>query len=213
VLIIKSQNVNIDRRSQVEYDMNTVFLRNGLMMATIGSACLASAYQLKVGDKSPDFSAVSMSGRRLYLKDLQEQGPVFLYFVRDGESPCSQETPYIERMLKSYGATRSNWYGVLNSKDDQVRAFMAEYSPSFRVLKDEDMSMVHALGIRNAPTVVQIGAHGKVLHVWRGFSGTNLNEMNLAMAKANHQKASQLDFSQAPSTTIYGVDFQPMIVK
>ena len=101
-------------------------------------------------------------------------------------------------------------YGVINTRDDRTRSFMAEFKPSFRILRDEDMSIVHALGVMNSPTVVQISTHGKIMNVWRGFGADKLKDINKAVAKANRKPVASIDFSKAPATTQFGVNYSPL---
>ncbi len=174
------------------------------LASTLGCLCNA---QVKVGDPSPKFSALSMDGKRLFLKDLENEGPIFLYFLRDGDAVARKETAYIKQIVKAYTPSRSNWYAVINGREDRARSLAAEYALPFRILRDEDLSAVHAFGIQNSPAVVQISHTGKILGIWRGFSGYRLKAINKAAASVNRRKIHSIDFSSTPSTTEYGLDY------
>ena len=188
--------------------MNIHWLRLSTFLIAAGFATSAMAFQAKVGLPSPKFSALSMDGKRLFLGDLQSEGPIFLYFMRDGDPTTRLETTYIERIVRSYVPSRANWYAVVDGKADRMRSVAAEYNLPFRMLRDEDLSVVHAFGIQNSPAVVEISSDGKVMNIWKGYSGYRLKAINKATAAINHRKLQYIDFSQTSSTTIYGVDYQ-----
>jgi len=188
--------------------MTTLRLRLSTLLIAAGLISSASAFQAKIGLPSPKFSAVSIDGKRLFLGDLQNEGPIFLYFMRDGDPTTRLATTYIERIVRSYVPSRANWYAVVDGRADRMRSVASEYNLPFRMLRDADLSVVHAFGIQNSPAVVEIGSDGKVMNIWKGYSGYRLKAINKATAEINYRKVRHIDFSKTPSTTIYGVDYQ-----
>ena len=148
-----------------------------------------------------------MSGKQLFFKDMQTGGPVFVYFIRDGDSISQRTTEYINQIIKAYGASRTTFYGVVNDREDRSRSYMAEANPAFRLERDENLSAVKAFGVTTSPTIFEFSSKGLITHVWKGFSGVNLSEINNAYAKASRKSVQTIDFSGAPSTAQYGVDY------
>ena len=186
--------------------MNTTASRIGLAAAALVTVCATASAEVKVGDKVPSFSVTSMEGKQQFFKDLQS-GPTFLYFIRDGDSVCQQETSYVNKMVAAYGGTRSTWYAVINAKLDRARSFKAEQSPVLRLVRDEDASAARAFGLTSGPAVIEIDNRGRVKNVWHGFSAVNLKEINSAFAAANRVPMKWMDFTKAPGVTMFGTDY------
>ena len=149
-----------------------------------------------------------MGGKEILYKDMKASGPLFLYFIRDGDSVCQEETDYISKIAGAYGATRATWYGILNAREDRARSFQAEHNPAFRLVRDEYLKAVHAFGVLSAPTIIQVSSRGSIVHIWHGYSAASLNEINKAFATVNRKPVQALDFSRAPAVTMYGVGYQ-----
>jgi len=148
-----------------------------------------------------------MSGKQVFFKDMQTGGPLFIYFIRDGDSVSQQSTSYINRIIRTYGASRTTWYGFVNARLDRARAFQAESDPAFRLERDENLSATIGFGVTNSPTVLEYDGNGKLINIWKGFSAVNLKGINMAVAEASHKKLKDIDFTKAPSTVKFGVDF------
>jgi peroxiredoxin len=193
--------------------MRTNWHQLGLTLS-ISAALTAVAFgQTKVGDVAPDFSVTSMSGKQLFFKDMHSGGPTFIYFLRDGDSVCQQATGYIDKIISSYGTTRSTWYGILNAKEDRARSFQAEFNPPFRLTRDSGLVASRAFGVSSGPAVIQFDSKGVVVNVWKGFSSANLKSINEAAASANHKKVRWIDLSKAPDTAQYGVDYETTTIR
>jgi peroxiredoxin len=184
----------------------TLFGTLGLVVAASLLSRRASA-QLKIGDPAPSFSVTNLGGRQLFWKDLQTGGPVFVYFIRDGDSVSQQTTSYINKIIKGYGTTRSTWYGIINAQVDRTRSFMAETNPAFRMERDGNMSAVKAFGVVSAPAVFEFDEQGILINTWRGYSAVNLQSINEAMAKAEKQTALAMKFHRAPSVARTGENY------
>jgi len=188
--------------------MRTNWKSRAFFAAGIGIACSGIGFaQIKGGDPIPKFSVTSMGGKQMFFPDLATGGPLFIYFIRDGDTVSQQTTSYINKMIRSYGKSRATWYGIVNVKADRGMSFEAEADPAFRLELDEDMSAMKAFELSNAPAIFEIGGDGTVLNAWRGFSGVNLKAINRAMAEASHKSLHNIDFSAAPSRARYGQDF------
>jgi len=189
--------------------MKQILKRSAVFVAALGFAGSVMVYgwQVKIGTHAPDFSVTSMSGKQMFFQDMQTGGPVFVYFIRDGDGVSQQTSSYINKIVRAYGDSRSTWYGIINAREDRARSFQAETDPAFRLERDENMSATKVLGVTSAPTVLQFSGKGLLMHTWKGFSELNLKEINKAYARASHKTIQDVDFSAAPSTAKYGNDY------
>jgi len=167
----------------------------------------ALGFQSKIGDPVPSFSVTSMGGKQVFLKDMQTGGPIFLYFVRDGDGVSQQNTTYINSMIRAYGKSRVTWYGIVNAREDRARSFQAETNPAFQLERDENLAAVKAFSLTNGPAVFEISRRGTLMNVWRGYSATNLKSLNSEMARVSRKPTQMLDFTTAPATAQFGSNF------
>ncbi len=176
------------------------------ILACVALAGTAGAQGL-VGKDAPAFSVMSSEGKRVFLKDLLGERPIFLFFINDRDAVSSQAAPYIHRIIRTYSPGKSRWFGVMNSRADRARSWNAQFNAPYRLFMDEDLTMVRQFQVENSPTVVMISPEGKVVREWRGFSGYWLKDLNRAVAQANGQKFKYIDFNRTPSTTRYGANY------
>ncbi|HEY0866439.1 MAG TPA: redoxin domain-containing protein [Fimbriimonas sp.] len=177
------------------------------IVALAGLSCLGSAQSWQFGDPAPEFSLMSTEGKRLFLRDLQNNGPIVLYFIRYGDAVNNQAAPWIHRIIKTYVPGRAKWYGVITEKRDRADSWQAEFNPPYRLLLDPEYQAVRAFKIESSPAIVLIGADGKIVKEWQGYSGYWLKDLNHYMARVNDSKFKYIDFNSTPSTTRYGAEF------
>jgi hypothetical protein len=159
------------------------------------------------GDRPLGFSAMSMTGKRMFIRDLVANGPAFLVFVRHGDGVSNQFAQQLSRIQKAYGPGKTKWYGILNADPSRANSWIAEFNPSYEVLMDRELSLVQLYGVESAPAVVLIGEDGRIIREWMGYSGYWLKDMNLAIAKAEGVPPKKIDFSMTPSSTRYGARY------
>jgi peroxiredoxin len=167
----------------------------------------APAQSWQAGDQAPEFSLMSTEGKRLFLRDLQNNGPIVLYFIRYGDAVNNQAAPWIHRIIRSYVPGRAKWYGVIPEKEDRASSWQAEFNPPYRLLLDPELEATRLFKIESSPAIVLIGADGRIVKEWQGYSGFWLKDLNSYMAKVNDSKKKRIDFSRTPSVTRYGVPF------
>jgi hypothetical protein len=192
--------------------MKKISIRLGVLASALTVACTAVAFgtQTKTGDPAPSFSVTSMGGRQVFFKDMQTGGPIFIYFIRDGDPVTQQMTSYINKIIRSYGKSRSTWYGILNTQMERARSYQAETMPAFRLERDENMAAVKAFAVVSSPTVFEYDGNGMLMNIWKGYSAVNLKAINLAVSSASHKPVHEIDFTAAPSTLQFGLDYSPI---
>jgi|YelNatPaOPRAMG01_1025707.scaffolds.fasta_scaffold02052_20 peroxiredoxin Q/BCP len=93
---------------------------------------------LKIGEKAPDFTAVSDSGETITLSGKLKEGPVVLYFYPKDETPgCVAEAcTFRDRWeeIRSYGATV---LGVSSDSSESHQRFKKNRNLQFTLLSDE----------------------------------------------------------------------------
>ncbi|WP_227624934.1 peroxiredoxin family protein [Fimbriimonas ginsengisoli] len=168
----------------------------------------ATAQGVTVGSRPARFSAMTIDGRQIFIRDLRNQGaPFFLYFINDRDNLSSRASTEINRMVRGYGKSKAKWYAISNAPADRARSYVVEFKPPYQVLMDDHLSTIQAFGIQNAPAVVMIDREGKVAKIWKGFSGPMLKDLNRTVARVNGKRVRWYDFSRAPSVTTFGEPF------
>lgn len=183
-------------------------LHRALLLGLFAVAGLAGqTHDLKPGDKAPAFLATTLDGNRVAFQDLNQGGPVFLYFIREGDTVNTAASSYIHRIINAYMPARAKWFGVTDADEPHARAWLARYNTPYQLLMDRDRRMVHTFQVTSSPTVIEIGADGIIAGQWTGLSGDGMKKLNAAVASANGATARSIDLTGAPSTTEYGESY------
>lgn len=178
-----------------------------LPLVVLALAAVAVPQGWKPGDEAPKVSFVSPDGKRLFLKDLQNQGPFFLYFIRRDDPVSARMTTMVNRMIRAYTPARTKWYGVIDEGGSRMSSWVSENRPPYRVFADEDGTIRRAFKIESAPAIVMIDPEGKIVQEWAGYSGYWLKNLNSYLAQVNRTPMKKFDFSRTPSVTEHGRPF------
>lgn len=167
---------------------------------------LASGFQsLTLGEQAPEFFIPSIEGKRLSLKDLRQEGVVFLYFIRDGDPVNNEAMNTIHRMIRAYYPNdHAKFFGIINADQNRARSWNAEINPPYKLLLDPKLELVYKYKVESSPAIVQIDASGKIVREWQGFSGYWLKDLNGYLSKATRRPLQKFDFSKTPSVTQFG---------
>lgn len=177
----------------------------GLAVAVLAGG--ASAQALRAGSAAPAFSLTNSEGSILYLKDLQANGPFFLYFINPEDPTNALAVTYIDRIAGAYAPAKAKWYGVIAARQDRAQAWQSEINPPYQLYLDPDLTTVRTLHIQSSPTVMLIDASGHIVKEWDGLSATALKDLNRTVARINHAKAQTIDLTNAPATTRFGAQY------
>ncbi|HEV2380347.1 MAG TPA: thioredoxin-dependent thiol peroxidase [Terriglobia bacterium] len=133
---------------------------------------------LNIGDKAPDFSLVSDSGKKASLKDFRGQNLV-LYFYPKADTPgCTVEANQFRDASKELTKAKTNVVGVSADPPEALRKFRDKYQLNFPLLSDPDHKMLEAYGVwqeknmygKKSMGIVRttyiIGPEGKITHVF-----------------------------------------------
>ena len=87
---------------------------------------------IQVGDKAPDFSAITQDGKIIRLADyIGKRALVLFFYPRDGTPICTQENLCVSRFLRSICHSGAEVVGVSNDTEQRHREFAdtAGHSP------------------------------------------------------------------------------------
>ena len=108
---------------------------------------LQGAKLLKVGDRAPDFTAVTQDGTVVRLKDYVGRGPIVLYFYPKDDTPgCTKEACGIRDDFAEFKNLNATVFGVSFDTAANHQKFIAKYKLPFELLADTDKKISVAYG-------------------------------------------------------------------
>lgn len=102
---------------------------------------------LKIGDKAPNFSLFSDSGKTLNLSDFKG-GPLVLYFYPRADTPgCTREAHGFRDAQKQLEKLGAKVVGVSADSPEALAKFRDKYSLNFPLLSDPTHQALEAYGV------------------------------------------------------------------
>jgi len=133
---------------------------------------------LSVGDKAPDFSLLSDSGKKVSLKDFRGQNLV-LYFYPKADTPgCTVEANQFRDALRDLSKANARVVGVSADSPEALQKFRDKYQLNFPLLSDPEHKTLEAYGVwqeknlygKKSMGIVRttyiIGPDGRVTHLF-----------------------------------------------
>lgn len=106
---------------------------------------------LKPGQTAPTFDLPSADGDRVSLDALLADGPVVLYFYPADFTPgCTAQACMVRDLHSDLLAAGLRVVGISPQSPESHRRFAERYELPFRLLSDEDKSVIKAFGV-NGP--------------------------------------------------------------
>ncbi len=104
--------------------------------------------RLQVGDRAPDFSAVSSEGVTLRLSDfLGRRGLVLFFYPKDGTPVCTKEACSFRDSYEPFTKAGVEVIGVSGDGPEAHQAFKTRYKLPFPLISDADGSLRKAFGV------------------------------------------------------------------
>ncbi len=131
----------------------------------VGGCAPVAGVGSQKGSVAPDFSLLALDGGAGNLRDYRGR-TVILNFFATWCGPCRAEMPDLQAV---YSELRDEGLVVVGvnqgEKQDRVLAFAREFSLTFPILRDEDMSVGRKYGVRAFPTTFIIDSRGVIRNV------------------------------------------------
>jgi len=105
------------------------------------------AGELKVGDKAPDFSLPTESGKTVSLKSMRGKSVVLYFYPKDATPGCTMEACGFRDSKKAIEQADAVVLGVSLDGADSHKKFIEKYGLPFSLLCDEEASASKAYGV------------------------------------------------------------------
>jgi peroxiredoxin len=127
---------------------------------------------LAVGDKAPDFSAVSLLGGNVQLSEWQGK-PVVLRFWSTDCKYCRADTPIFNYYFDKYKkkGLRVVYVNTGQESTELVKAFVADLDIAFPVIKEGGQAIATQYNVKIVPQTIFISPDGVILTAILGGVG------------------------------------------
>ena len=102
---------------------------------------------LKVGEKAPEFTAVTDTGAEISLSSLRGKKVVLYFYPRDNTPGCTTEACDFRDRAEALAAKDAVVLGVSTDTVASHEKFKAKYDLPFTLLADPDKELVSAYGV------------------------------------------------------------------
>jgi peroxiredoxin Q/BCP len=100
--------------------------------------------ELEIGDKAPDFTLPSTSGKTVSLKSLKGKQVVLYFYPKDDTPGCTKEACDFRDSIKPIEKTNAVVLGVSTDNAGSHEKFTEKYGLPFTLLCDEDAKVAKA---------------------------------------------------------------------
>jgi len=133
---------------------------------------------LKIGDKAPDFSLLSDSGKKFSLKNLKGHKIILYFYPKDNTSGCTKEACDFRDSIKTFENKETVILGISKDSIESHKNFKSKYTLPFALLSDEEGQMVNDYGVWKEKsmygkkymgierTTFLIDEKGKIKEIW-----------------------------------------------
>jgi peroxiredoxin len=155
---------------------------------------------LQPGDQAPPFSLLGLNGTPWrYTADGK---PTLLIFLETDCPTCRLTLPYLNRLAQVFGGDSVNILGISQDGEEPTRALVEQFSVTFPVVIDRDLSVSRLYDPIAVPTLFLLDRAGTVARTQIGFDKKELNAIGAAMSRAlNREPLTIADaYDGAPET-------------
>ncbi|WP_437315207.1 peroxiredoxin [Sorangium sp. So ce385] len=150
---------------------------------------------VNVGDRAPDFSLESDSGKKVGLADFPGKTVVLYFYPKDDTPGCTREAQAFSAGLDAFAEAGAVVLGVSRDSVDRHRKFRDKYDLEVTLLSDPDLVAHNAYGAYGEKTMYGkkvtgtirstfiIGADRKVKHVFSGVKVDGHADAVLALVR------------------------------
>jgi peroxiredoxin len=157
---------------------------------------------------APGFGLKGTDGASYDLEALAKDGPLVLFFIKDG-CPCSSDAQrYFNRLHAAYGKD-VRFLGVIDGDNDRGRAWGQKNGTTFPLVADPDLAVIHAYKAESSAYVALIAKGGEIDHIYPGYSASMLAESGARIARLAGVAPRAIDASGAPDELLTGCSYAP----
>lgn len=103
---------------------------------------------LSTGDTAPDFTLPDHDGRKRSLRDLQDGGPLILYFYPADFTPgCTKEACDLRDLHTRILSAGLRVVGISPQSPESHKRFREQHALPFTLLSDEEKDVIRAYGV------------------------------------------------------------------
>ena len=131
-----------------------------------------------MGSESPDFSATDLHGEAVALSEFRDRKVVVMDFWAEWCGPCLMAMPKLQELHDEFEGQPLEILAVnLGETPEQIQSFIARKGYTFRVVPDQFHSIGDRFGVTGIPTMVVVGADGRVKRIRVGYSGGSMDQL------------------------------------
>lgn len=161
------------------------------LSALLAVATVTPADAQRTGRPAPDFHAMDMNSREVWLSKLKGCGAVIFFFA-SWCGPCRQMTP---KLIEAHRALRDRgviFIGVNLDRDEgAARSYIAESGIPFSVLREHSSAIADAYRVTGIPQTYIVSPQGNVQQQLPGWSESyNVTSAARAVAGGKNCKVS-----------------------
>lgn len=133
---------------------------------------------LKIGDKAPDFSLLSDSGKKITLKSLKGHKVILYFYPKDNTSGCTKQACDFKDSIKSFENKETVIIGISKDSVESHKKFKTQFTLPFTLLSDEAGTALNDYGVWKEKsmygkkymgierTTFLIDEKGKIKEIW-----------------------------------------------
>lgn len=133
---------------------------------------------LKIGDKAPDFTLLSDSGKKYSLKGLKGHKIILYFYPKDNTSGCTKEACDFRDSIKTFENKETVILGISKDSIESHKNFKSKFNLPFALLSDETGQTVNDYGVWKEKsmygkkfmgierTTFLIDEKGKIKEIW-----------------------------------------------
>ena len=148
-------------------------MRNLLSLAALSLAFSSPAHaNVTKGQRAPDFTLTSMSGRKVSLSGLRGKVVIVDFWAQWCE-PCKKELPQLDKLNKDYAARGVVILAVnIDKERENAERLVKQLGLTLEVLLDPTGAVAASYDLPKMPTSFVVDKKGIVRFVHDGFEGS-----------------------------------------
>lgn len=157
---------------------------------------------------APEFELAQVGGGPVGLAELHQGKPLVLAFIKH-TCPCSIEAEPVFTAFAKRWSDVANFAGVIDCDGEEARLYAESNLVDYKLLQDPSLKTMNAYKAETSLHVVVIGADGRVVQAWPGYSKKMLGDLGQILAKETKTGPRSFDDKLAPERFTAGCVFEP----